>query len=105
MTIKERVWGVIQMHTKKNPVKTKEIAEAVGTNVREVREAVRELVLEGKPIGSRTTPAGYYVITEPEELREAYAKLMKRGLAILERAKALKDKHPELLKPIQLELV
>lgn len=68
------------------------LAAMVGVSDVKLREIVRHLINEhGYCIGSRTgEPAGYYIITEPEEIDEVYRSLRHRGISILVRASKLK---------------
>ena len=63
-------------------------------NDREFRSVVAELVvLFAKPICS-TSAGGYFVAQHPEELDHAVAELESRGIANMERARALKKTLP-----------
>lgn len=67
------------------------LASMVGLSDVKLREIVRHLIDEhGCCIGSRTgEPAGYYLITEPEEIDEVYRSLRHRGISILEGRRSL----------------
>lgn len=72
-----------------------------------VREIVRALIVDHMlPIGSSVAPpAGYYWMTDPEEIEENYRKLRHRGIAILQRAACLRRiRLRQLLAELQTEL-
>src|SRR4030067_665168 len=70
------------------------LGSMVGLSDVKLREIVRHLIDEhGYCIGSRTgEPAGYYIITEPEEIDEVYRSLRHRGISILVRASKLRKR-------------
>lgn len=59
----------------------------------QIRKIVRALIVQhGIPIGSAThPPAGYYIITDSEEIRDVVKSLRQRGLKILKRASKLES--------------
>ena len=105
-SLKERIWSIVEDHSLKNPITGREISLLVGADQRTVRAAVRELTLEGKPIGASSEPPwGFYRIENPEELKSYYGRLVNRGIKILERAAKLKRQAmPEFLLQLSFEL-
>lgn len=92
------VWRVIEGHRGKgNPIQVGAIAQQTEMNERVVREVVSHLVnRHGKMIGSSTgNPAGFYVITDREELERHLRSLRHRGILCLVRAAALQKKSLE----------
>lgn len=75
------------------PVTYRALAHALGAHERVVRLAYRELTLQGYPIlcSSDSTEGGIYLCREPGLIREAARKLEHRGVAILDRARALRE--------------
>lgn len=87
-----RVWQVVRrQRSPENAIKVADLAWRTGLKDQQVREIVSNLVVKhGKLIGSRTgNPPGFYIITNPEELREHVRSLRHRGIACLVRAAAL----------------
>lgn len=87
----ERIAKIIYRHQgRTNPVKSVVIAYRTGMDERKVRELVKGLVEDHRlPIGSTSSkPAGYYIITDPGELRQVRRSLIRRAISILNRAKA-----------------
>lgn len=70
-------------------VQVREISLRTGIDERKVREIVKDLVERHYlPIGSTSGhPGGYYVITDPGELRQVRSSLVRRAVSILNRAK------------------
>lgn len=73
---------------------------------RRVRKLIRRLrEKHGIPIGSATQPpAGYYIITDPDDLERNYQSSLHRALSILAMGAAMRNKTlPELLGQLRLE--
>lgn len=84
---------IIQDRRKEKPVQGQELAITLGSNLRVIRQTVRDLIVNHyKPIGSSTgseNGAGYYWVTDPNEMYREYERLRHRGVEILRRAAAL----------------
>ncbi|MDZ4042895.1 MAG: hypothetical protein U1D96_05295 [Eubacteriales bacterium] len=87
----DRIAKIIFKHRgRSNPVQVTVLSYKTGIDQRKVREIVKGLIEDHLlPIGSTSSkPAGYYVITDPRELRLVRRSLIRRAVSILNRAKA-----------------
>ena len=104
--LEKRLWATIE-RLDGRIIKAGELAEIHDMSDRLIRNYIKCLIEHhGKPIGSRTAkPAGYYLITDPEEREAVYRAWRKRGISILARAAKLRGiPLAEELERVQLEL-
>ncbi len=86
------VWRVIrERRGRESAVSARALSEATGLRDVEIRHAVRALIMErGRLIASAVSkPAGFYIASTPEEIKEATRSLRHRGVSILARAARL----------------
>lgn len=92
--IEARAAKTIQLHYRGHgqAVSVRGLSLILGTSERATRGIIQGLInVHGLPIGSSVNPpAGYYWITDPEELEATCRSLRHRGIAILVRAAKLK---------------
>ena len=94
----------MQCQGSENAVKSGEITGMTGLPDREIRDIIRDLRLEGHPIGS--SPArGFWWISDPAELKEFIECMKGRGFSILKTVKKLANVTAlELAGQLQVEL-
>lgn len=104
------VYGAIYSSTHFQPhamIGKAELAAKVGLSVRTVRRIIADLVTNhGMPIGcsSDNQAGGYYIMSNPAEIKAAQQELRSRALKLLKREYALK-RSPQLAAILgQLEL-
>lgn len=82
------------------------LAERVGISTRSLQTIINHLIVDHKkPIGSTSKkPAGYYIVSNDEDLDEALKNLRHRAMSILHRMAALRRVSlNELLGQLRLE--
>ena len=98
---------ILEHQGKENAIKGELIAHMIGMDYKDVRETIRELILEDRiPIGStcRGKNRGYYLIIRPEEAEEVCASLRRRALSILQRRSVIrKTTIQEEIRQLELE--
>lgn len=86
--MKVEIEVTIRLHHATNPVYSVELEQRYGITGTEVRNIVRELRREGKPVAN--SKQGYYWADNIEELRPTIDDLESRAMSMHETVKALK---------------
>ncbi len=88
------VWRALERNARgrENAIPMRDLAERCGLSTRNLQSAIEYLIREAaKPIGSSCGKVnGYYVIENQADLEETYRNRMRRGIANLTAAYALK---------------
>lgn len=90
-------------------IKQTDLAEAIGVTPRHITSAIKDLIeRHGHPIGSYTgSPAGYFLVTSPEDQAKAEIQLQHRIVSLARRLSHLRKNTPaQVLQQIsqQIEL-
>lgn len=91
-----------------NPISYQDISVVLGVHPRKVRQAVEDLVMvHHQPICSSYNPKlpGYYWPQTREEIAETCGRLIKHGVSIINRAKAIgKYSQEEVFGQVRMEM-
>jgi hypothetical protein len=77
----------------------RDLSEQTGLSDRQIRDTIRDLIMDrGIVVASAVNdPPGFYIPETPEEIINATAKLVHRGIMILSRAARLRKSSLELV--------
>ena len=89
--IHNRVWAAIEAR-QGEPVSRAELCASLDVEDRTLREIIRELNIQGKPIVAVEHAPGGYKVGTPAECRAAAAILRAKATSLFERARGLEPK-------------
>ena len=92
--LKKSILSILERHVgRNNPVKAVELAEMLDcskTNTFEIRDTIADLIKDGYPILSKTSPPeGYFIASSYQEVNECCQSLRDRGIKIIIRRRDL----------------
>ena len=91
--MKNQIEAVIRLHKKDNPIMSYHLEERFNLAGSEIRNIIRELRRQGKPIAN--CPSGYYWAETYREIEDTINDLEGRAFSMLETSKALKNTFKE----------